>query len=134
MHRSVADIVHAVRVSGVGRVLHRAVRHAVRQALAAQETRPGRRRGQQQASAAIVRGQPSARGVRRQRRRRRRGRRQSGGSTSNRKSTLGWILFDVRPCTHYLRFLRMLHGGGFYQNRTNQPICFDYSYPEKNFF
>lgn len=62
MHRSVADIVHAVRVPGARRVLRRAVRHAVRQALETQETRPGRRNGRvQQAAAAVVRLQQSAR-------------------------------------------------------------------------
>jgi len=30
MHRSVADIVHAVRVLGTGRVLHRAIRYEIR--------------------------------------------------------------------------------------------------------
>lgn len=43
VHRSVAAVVHAVRVPGAGRILRRAVRHAVRQALEAHRTRPGRR-------------------------------------------------------------------------------------------
>jgi len=30
MHRSMANIMHAVRVPGTGRVLYRAVRHAIR--------------------------------------------------------------------------------------------------------
>jgi len=30
MHRSVADIVHAVRVPGAGRVLYRTIRYAIR--------------------------------------------------------------------------------------------------------
>jgi len=76
MHRGVADIVHAVRVPGAGRVLCRAVRHAVRQALEARQTRSGRR-----AAAAVVRVQQSARFRKRRgrRRRRRTGQRESGG-------------------------------------------------------
>lgn len=73
VHRSVAVVVHAVRVPGAGRVLHRAVRHAVRQALAAQETRPRRR----QVGACAVRFQQSAR------RRRRLGQREFGGYNQN---------------------------------------------------
>lgn len=82
MHRSVADIVHAVRVPGAGRIFRRAVRHAVRQALEAQETRPGRRDGQrgavqavQQVAGPVVRVQQSARRIRKQHRRRARGQR-----------------------------------------------------------
>lgn len=68
-----AVVVHAVRVPGAGRVLHRTVRHAVRQALAAQETRPGRR----QVGVCAVRFEQSAR------RRRRLGQREFGKYNRN---------------------------------------------------
>lgn len=65
MHRSVADIVHVVRVPGSGRVLCRAVWHAVRQTLEAQQTRPGRRAdetaGRRPVQRVAVRFQQSAR-------------------------------------------------------------------------
>lgn len=101
VHRGVADLVHAVRVPGAGRVLRRAVRHAVRQALEAQQTRPGQRRGRRPRAARRVRQTAVLRvqqGARHGQQRGRRRRRESGecGDPSPGAGASGTVLGEPR--------------------------------------